>query len=312
MRTLILNQENIVPNTANGRLEYVFPAGNVSIMKGQKLALASLQMFYSTFNITTLNNNNQFSYVWVDGTEHQVIIPNGYYTIQTLNEFLQFTMIANTHYLIDNDTSNNVYFLTMGTNASTYKVELTTFQLNNTLFPIGVGAGTYSLPAGALWVNPTGSIVPMFRIAANNFRNVIGFSNAGYYPQGATGAYAQAIIAGVPPAQTQTPAYTSNLVFASDIVPQVSPLSSYLVKCNLINNNYAVPNDLLYSFSPQSAFGDQFTISPNQLIFINIQEGQYNKFVVEFADQNNHPVSIEDPNFVILLIISDVGELTSF
>ena len=312
MRTLILNQENIVPNTANGRLEYVFPAGNVSIMKGQKLALASLQMFYSTFNITSLNNNNVFSYIWVDGTEHTVLIPNGYYTVQTLNEYLQFTMINNTHYLVDNDTTNNVYFLTMGTNASTYKVELTSFQINATMFPIGVGAATYSLPAGASWVVPTVSIVPMFNIPSTSFRDVIGFSNAGYYPTGSAGSYAQAVISGVPPAQTQAPPYTSNLVFSSNVVPQVSPLSSYLVKCNLINNNYAVPNDLLYSFSPQSAFGEQFTIAPNQLIFINIQEGQYNKFVVEFADQNNRPVAIEDPSLVVLLIISDVGELTSF
>lgn len=309
MRTLILNQSNIVPNTANSRLEYTFPAGNVSIQKGQKLALASLQMFYSTFNITAINNNNVFSYVWVDGTEHSVVIPNGYYTIQTLNEFLQFTMINNTHYLIDNDTNNNVYFLTLGTNASTYKVELTCFQMNATLFVIGAGAGQYSYPAGASWVVPTASILPMFRIPATSFRDVIGFSNAGYYPQGATGNYAEATIAGVPPAQTQSPAYSSNLVFSSDVVPQVSPLSSYLVRCNLINNNYAVPNDLLYSFSPQATFGDQFTIAPNQLIFINIQEGQYNKFAVEFADQNNKPVAIEDPNFVVLLIISEADEI---
>lgn len=309
MRTLILNQSNIVPNTANSRLEYTFPAGNVSIQKGQKLALASLQMFYSTFNITAVNNNNVFSYVWVDGTEHSVVVPNGYYTIQTLNEFLQFTMINNTHYLIDNDTNNNVYFLTLGTNASTYKVELTCFQMNATLFPIGAGAGQYSYPAGATWVVPTASILPMFRIPATSFRDVIGFSNAGYYPQGASGSYAEATIAGVPPAQTQSPSYASNLVFSSDVVPQVSPLSSYLVRCNLINNNYAVPNDLLYSFSPQAVFGDQFTIAPNQLIFINIQEGQYNKFAVEFADQNNKPVAIEDPNFVVLLIISEADEM---
>ena len=309
MRTLILNQSNIVPNTANSRLEYTFPAGNVSIQKGQKLALASLQMFYSTFNITAINNNNVFSYVWVDGTEHSVVVPNGYYTIQTLNEFLQFTMINNTHYLIDNDTNNNVYFLTMGTNASTYKVELTCFQMNATLFPIGAGAGQYSYPAGATWVVPTASILPMFRIPATSFRDVIGFSNAGYYPQGSAGNYAEATIVGVPPAQTQSPSYASNLVFSSDVVPQVSPLSSYLVRCNLINNNYAVPNDLLYSFSPQAVFGDQFTIAPNQLIFINIQEGQYNKFAVEFADQNNKPVAIEDPNFVILLIISEADEM---
>lgn len=309
MRTLILNEDNIVANTNNSRLEYTFPAGNVSIQKGQKLALASLQMFYSTFNITAKNNNNTFSYVWVDGTTHVVTIPDGFYSIVTLNEFLQFTMIANTHYLVDNDTSKNVYFLTMVTNASTYKVELTAFRMNTTLYPVGAGAGQFTNPG--TWVVPTNTILPMFSLQANAFRNIIGFSNAGFYPQGAAGAFAIATIDAVaPPGQTQTPTYTADQVFQSDIVPQVTPLSSFLLRCNLINNNYAVPNDLLYSFSPEGAFGDQFTVTPNQLIFINIQEGQYNKFVVEFADQTNKPVSIQDPNFVILLIISDADETT--
>jgi len=312
MRTLILNQSNIVPNTFNSRLEYTFPAGNVHIQKGQKLALASLEMYYSTFNITSVNNNNKFNYVWVDGSLVQVTIPDGYYTIATLNEFLQFTMIQNLHYLVDNDTQNFVYFLSLGTNASTYKIELTTFLMNATLFVIGTGAGEYTFPAGATWQVPNNNIVPMFQLLPNNFRNVIGFSNAGYYPTGASGNYAQAIITGTPPNQVQTGAgtpYTGNIVFSSNSVPQVSPLSSFLLKCNLINNNYAVPNDLLYSFSPQADFGQQFTIAPNQLIFINIQEGQYNKFQVEFADQNNQPVAIVDPNFVILLIISDEGDI---
>jgi hypothetical protein len=312
MRTLILNQSNIVPNTFNSRLEYTFPAGNVHIQKGQKLALASLEMYYSTFNITSVNNNNKFNYVWVDGTLVQVTIPDGYYTIATLNEFLQFTMIQNLHYLVDNDTQNFVYFLSLGTNASTYKIELTTFLMNATLFVIGTGAGEYTFPAGATWQVPNNNIVPMFQLLPNNFRNVIGFSNAGYYPTGASGNYAQAVITGTPPNQVQTGAgtpYTGNIVFSSNSVPQVSPLSSFLLKCNLINNNYAVPNDLLYSFSPQADFGQQFTIAPNQLIFINIQEGQYNKFQVEFADQNNQPVAIVDPNFVILLIISDEGDI---
>jgi hypothetical protein len=312
MRTLILNQSNIVPNTFNSRLEYTFPAGNVHIQKGQKLALASLEMYYSTFNITSVNNNNKFNYVWVDGSLVEVTIPDGYYTIATLNEFLQFTMIQNLHYLVDNDTQNFVYFLSLGTNASTYKIELTTFLMNATLFVIGTGAGEYTFPAGATWQVPNNNIVPMFQLLPNNFRNVIGFSNAGYYPTGASGNYAQAIITGTPPNQVQTGAgtpYTGNIVFSSNSVPQVSPLSSFLLKCNLINNNYAVPNDLLYSFSPQADFGQQFTIAPNQLIFINIQEGQYNKFQVEFADQNNQPVAIVDPNFVILLIISDEGDI---
>ena len=308
MRTLILNQSNIVPNTNNSVLEYTFPAGNIHIVKGQKLALGSLTMYYSTFNITTTYNNNQFQYVWVDGSVVSVTIPNGFYTIATLNDFLEFTMIANGHYLVDSTTSKNVYFLTIGTNVSSYRVELTTFQMNSTLFP----PASYSVPSGATWVVPTNTIVPMFQLLPNAFRDVIGFSNAGFYPNGNqfTPNYAQATITGIPPAQTQTPTFSSNLVFSSDIAPQVAPFSSFLLRCNLINNNYAVPNDLLYSFAPTGAFGDQFTIAPNQLIFIDIQEGQYNRFTLQITDQNNQPVAIQDPNFVILLIISNIGDIS--
>ena len=81
MRTLILNQSNIVPNTNNSVLEYTFPAGNIHIVKGQKLALGSLTMYYSTFNITTTYNNNQYQYVWVDGSVVSVSIPNGFYKL---------------------------------------------------------------------------------------------------------------------------------------------------------------------------------------------------------------------------------------
>jgi hypothetical protein len=46
------------------------------------------------------------------------------------------------------------------------------------------------------------------------------------------------------------------------------------------------------------------------LIFIDIQEGQYNRFTLQITDQNNQPITIQDPNFVILLIISNVGDLS--
>ena len=104
---------------------------------------------------------------------------------------------------------------------------------------------------------------------------------------------------------TQSPSYSTIQTFSSTTTPQVSPLSSYLVTCNLLNNNYAVPNSLLYSFSPQANFGEQFTISPNQYSFIDIQKGQYTAFEVSFLDQSAYPVVLKDSNLVILLIIAD-------
>jgi hypothetical protein len=109
---------------------------------------------------------------------------------------------------------------------------------------------------------------------------------------------------------TQSPSYTTIQSFSSAFTPQVTPLSSYILTCNLVQNNYAVPNSLLYSFAPRGAFGEQFTISPPQYSFIDVQPGQYNSFEVSFLDQGLLPVALQDNNLVILLIIGDESEVS--
>jgi len=303
MRTLILNSSNIVAGTNNSVLEYEFVGGNVNLKQGQKVALASIQMYYSTFNITAAYGNNVFNYVWVDGTTHQVLFPNGFYDAVGINNYLHFVMLQNKHYLIDNDTGEFVWFITFDPNPTQYAIEVNCFPMSATLFPIGAGAGQYQLPAGATWLVPTNNIVPMLQVLANAFRQIIGFE-AGFYPQGSP-TYAQATIAGVPPAQTQTPSYTATQTFLSSFTPQITPFSSFLVNCSLVNNNYAVPNSLIYSFSPQGVFGEQFTIAPNEYVFIDVLPAQYNRFKLYFTDQNNFPISFQDPSMIIQILISD-------
>ena len=295
MRTLILNSDNIVEGTNNSILEYEFAGGNINLKKGQKVALANLQMYYSTFNITALNNNNSFSYVWVDGTTNVVSIPNGFYDIAGLNNFLHFTMVQNKHYLLSG--SSFVYLMTLGVNPTLYSAEVNCFGVSVAL----AATNTWTLPAGATWVLPTNFIVPELLVGANNFGLVIGFA-AGFYPN--------SVIAGTPPAQTQTPAFTTDQQILSSFTPQVTPVSSFIITCSLINNNYAVPNNLMYSFSPQGTIGGQFTIAPNQYVFINVLPAQYNRFQVSFIDQDYNPVAIQDPNMIIQLVISDVEDFT--
>lgn len=295
MRTLILNSNNIVEGTNNSTFSYEFAGGNINLKKGQKLALASLQMYYSTFNITSQNMNNSFSYVWVDGETYPVNIPDGYYEIDTLNNYLHFTMVQNDHYLISS-TGDFVYFLTLGINPTLYAVELNCFGLSVAI----ATSNTWVLPSGATWVIPINFILPELVVpSTNNFGLVIGYS-AGTYPN--------ALIAGIPPNQTQTPSFPSDQQFLSTIIPQVSPLSSFILTCSLINNNYAVPNNLIYSFAPQGVIGEQFTIAPNQYVFIDVLPAQYSRFEVSFIDQNFKPVAIQDPNMTIMLIITDGGE----
>ena len=297
MRTLILNSSNIVEGTNNSVLIYEFAGGNINLKKGQKVALANLQMYYSTFNITTQNRNNSFSYVWVDGTTNAVNMPDGFYDIPAINNYLHFTMVQNKHYL-ETSTGDYVYLMTLGVNPTYYSCEVNCFGISVAL----AAANTWTLPAGATWVLPTNFIVPEFVVPSSttsNFGLVVGF-DAGTYPN--------AVIAGVPPAQTQTPAYTSDQEFLSTSVPQVTPVSSFILTCSLINNNYAVPNNLMYSFSPQGTIGEQFTIAPNQYVFIDVLPAQYSRFQVSFIDQNFRPVAIQDPNMIIQILISDEGD----
>jgi hypothetical protein len=296
MRTLILNSSNVVEGTNNSVFEYEFVGGNVNLVKGQKVALASIQMYYSTFNITAVYGNNVFNYKWVDGTTHQVLFPDGFYDADAINNYLHFVMLQNEHYLVDN-LGNFVWFITINPNPNRYAIEVNCFGMSVAL----ATSNTWTLPPGASWLIPTNFIVPMLEILPNNFRNTIGF-NAGLYPL--------TTLSGSAPNQTQTPSFITTQIFLSTFTPQITPFSSFLLNCSLVNNNYAVPNSLIYSFSPEGAFGGQFTIAPNEYVFIDVLSAQYNRFRVYFTDQDNLPIAIQDPNIIIQILISDIADQT--
>jgi hypothetical protein len=204
-------------------------------------------------------------------------------------------MVQNNHYLLSG--TQYVYLMTLGVNPTLYSAEVNCFGISDAL----ATTNAWTLPAGATWVLPTNFIVPELIVGTNNFGLVIGF---------ATGSYPNAVIAGVPPAQTQTPAFTTDQQFLSTFTPQVTPVSGFILTCSLINNNYAVPNNLIYSFAPQGTIGEQFTIAPNQYVFIDVLPAQYSRFQVSFIDQNLRPVVIQDPNMIIQLVISEVDDFT--
>jgi hypothetical protein len=211
-------------------------------------------------------------------------MPDGFYEISDMNNFLHQTMLNNGHYLTEISTNNAVWFLTMSVNTSTYKVDLLSFPMINTFYTPALY--TTPVPPAPIpaWSVPAVSANPQFVIPATNFTNIVGLA-AGSYPA----------------AQTNTVITTSSSTFA----PQVSPLSSYLVKCNLVNNPYGVPNSLIYSFPPSGSFGQQFVVAPNEYSFIDAQDGFYNTMRIEITDQNDRPTIILDSNMNILMVITD-------
>jgi len=281
MRTLILSQRNVVTGSNNTVFEYVFPGGGISLKPHTKIALASITMYNSTPNISVANNNNTFQYTWIDGTTKTVTMPDGFYEISDMNNFLHQTMLNNGHYLTEVSTNNAVWFLTMSVNTSTYKIDLLSFPMVSSVYT----SALYTVPSSTPpWTVPATSTNPQFVIPATLFDDVIGFA-AGTYPA--------------------TNNNTSITTSSSTLPPQVNPLSSYLVKCNLVNNPYGIPNSLIYSFPPSGTFGQQFVVAPNEYSFIDTQDGYYNVMRIELTDQNDRPTVLLDSNINILVVITD-------
>ena len=193
-RTLILNQTNIVPNSGNSVFLYNFPLGGIQF-QDEYIAVQQISLYNSVFNITAANNNNYFSYIWVDGTSWTVNLPNSNLELAEINAYLQAFMISQTHYM-KTSSGASVYFLEIVVNASLYADQINSFLVSSTI----ATAASWTLPAGATWVLPTNPICPIFIVPATNFANLIGFT---------PGSYPNATITGTPPAQVQTPAYAA-------------------------------------------------------------------------------------------------------
>jgi hypothetical protein len=295
MKTLILNSSNIT-NTDNSRFTYIFPQGGYTF-KDDLIAVNSISQYFSTFNITTGYNNNTFSYIWVDNTTNSITIPNGFYSVAQLNAFLQSVMYANKHYLLTSG-GQIVYLLELIINQSRYAVSLNSYLISTAI----ATANSWTLPASPGWVLPTNSILPYLVVpSTNNFGKLIGFVG-GQYPSGS--------ISGAPPAQTQTPSYATSQSILSSIAPQITPYSSILVYCSLVNNRSTIPSQLIFSYTPIDAtFGALQEYGPQaELAFNEVQDGTYTQFTVELKDQLGNDIAFQDPNTLITLITKNKSE----
>lgn len=294
-RTLILNQANIVANSGNSTFLYQFPLGGIEF-KGEYIAVQQISLYNSVFNISSTNNNNYFSYKWVDGTTYQVNLPNSYLELNEINAYMQSVMVANKHYLLTS-TGSYVYLLEIQINPSLYADQINSYLISTTI----ASTNTWTLPVGATWVLPTNPICPIFIVPNTNFQKIIGYT---------AGSYPNATITGTPPSQIQTPAYTTTQSFLSTSAPQIVPQPSYLCTCSLVNNRLAIPSQLVYSITPQGVnFGALYTNQVSDLAFNKIEDGQYTQFTFRFIDSLGNPIILQDPQTLILLIIKSAKEL---
>lgn len=296
MFILVLNSTNIVPDGNNNKLVYKFP--NSVNLKDKFIAVVSISMYYSWFNITSIASNNYFTYTWTSGaitTTYNINIPDGLYDIVDINNLIQYTCIQNGTYWID-ASGANVYPFDMILNPPRYAIQLNTF-----LVPIALPVGA-SVPLNfAGW--PGIAQNPVITIP-QNFNLIIGFS-AGFVSNGNIGNP----VGNVPTTNYQSKNQTTGTIsYISTSTPQVQPNNNVLFSMSGVNNPYTQPSSIIYSINPNVNVGEQITITPPNYAWVKFIEGTYNELRLSLLGNDLSPLSIKDPNMTILLAIRDKEE----
>jgi hypothetical protein len=274
---ILLNQNNAT--TRSNVFQYNFPSG-AARFRNNRLAISSIIIPYSWYNITAAYGNNTFSLKipttdGVTNTTINVTIPDGFYTVAGINAYIQSVLIANNVGYLVNGSAQNVYYIEIVANSN-----LGTAQINSYVVPNALPAG-WSNPA--TWALPNaGTRVPQIVINNAKFGTLIGFTNATY-----------------PAVQTQAGTYS----ITSNEMPQISPVSSLTVSCSLINNILSSPSNIIASIPITNTFGGQIIFEPNQFIWVSILDGSYPYFSLTFTDQSNQLITLTDTNVIATLII---------
>lgn len=289
---IILNKKNII-SESNNKLHYEFPR-DIQFNEGDLISISHLNIYFSWFNISKRYNNNYFQYVWWDANGDltqifDVTIPDGFYSIPILNEFLQTVMIKNNTYLETIDGKNYIYFIELLTNSTYYSTEIRLSSLSQNMdFGNGIDAYTNTVNVPTGWVPPDTFQTPQIIIPSNsNFGELLGFKPQTIFED-----------------LTEQPETNKKYSFLNDISPNMLPSSSYIITCSLIDNIMTAPNDVLYAFTIPNNVGFGDLISPqSDVIYSKIKAGNYRDIFLTIYDQNFTPLQIQDPNMLIVLSI---------
>lgn len=303
MFVLVLNQSNLVQDGQNNKLVYKFP--NSVVLTHKYIAVSSVTMYYSWFNITSALGNNIIRYTFGNvGTVYTITIPDGLYEITDINNYCQFAMISNQTYTFDGNF--NYYPFDLYVNATRYAVQLNTYPTLTVANATAAGR-TYPNPAlapAAIQINSVVTFPP-------NFSSIVG------YPANFTTVSnpANSYVPPTPSADnnyvTKSPGTTPTdgiLSYLSNTAPQVQPNSNLLLNLSNINNPYSQPSGIIYSLTPSVAIGEVINDRPPNFMWNKMIDGTYNQITLSFLGSNLQPLTIRDPQMTILLCIRDKDE----
>jgi len=276
--TLCLNSSNVVSGSNNTSFKYTFLGGNFRA-ENSEICISTLTMPYAWFNISSFYANNTFSITFPTtasvSTTVAVTLPNGYYSIVDLQNYIQQICINNGFYLIDG--AGNYVFYTFLTYSPTYYA----VQLVQSVVPTSLPSG-YSTPSNWQGFNALARTPTLVLAATGSIAPIIGFAAGASYPS--------------------APSATAYNILSS-VTPIGSTVNSLVVRCSLVSNNIVSPSDIMDGFSINASFGNNITYDPSFEKWVVLKDGTYNSLTLSIVDQNLNPIVSVDPNVAITLLI---------
>ncbi|EGZ11134.1 hypothetical protein PHYSODRAFT_459623, partial [Phytophthora sojae] len=256
-----LDSTNLVQDGTNSTWKYSFP-GSAADFRDVVCAIQSISiciesmlysMYDSEYNIDSMQFQNTTFKIEVPTAATtstiSVSLPDSIYSYDDINRSIQTALVNAGAYLID-PSGDNVFYIKMSANSVYYACQLDFSPAPTTLPTTGE---TWTRPTSGLYSSggtglPTTTRVPRLIIDNAEFGKVVGLT-AGTYPStSATVASAQ----------------------LSNIIPQIHPTSSYIVRCDLIKNEYVASGDIVSAFDRgDAAIGKVISYKPSQYAWMN-------------------------------------------
>lgn len=290
------------------------------LTNNHEVCLSSCSFFNSTFNIMSKWGNNKLiilsenfnidsivlnSIITDKGTVYtdpinntvlnrkfvQITIPDGYYDIPSIENFIQNAYVLMGFYLESTDDQSNMFFTEFLTNPQLYKAQINIATIPSVLpsgfrmptsscFSLGVSASSPYLYFPVGYTETYGGI-----------HDIFGFNNQclPYTPNNID--------------RTNNPTIgTENLSIKT---PKVSPVTCYVVGCSIVRNDLFNPSDTLTQLSlGQSKFGGIIPYN-DYPIFITCENQNTQNITITLYDEFLNELEFQDKQMSLVLTIKE-------
>jgi len=285
MATIPVNRQQIIINTSNyvGTNKYSYKFPSPVNFKNAKLSLYQINIYNSTYNISSTLGNNTFTINWL-GTNYNYTTPNGYCSISQLNSYFQYAMLQNNLYVTNSAGSAFTYFFDIQTNSIQYATQMDIYYIPTSSQATTLG---YIKPTGASWSFPASQTYPQVTLCSG-LCSLLGITNQ------ANNRF---------PSSTTVTIANTNVSFLSSTYPVVSPVFCYVLLCNLIDSQYNNVPTVLHQIPLNASYGNLITLTNIPNGQLTIRDGVYTSCDITLLDQNYNTLQFVDPEIVLSLLI---------